>query len=340
MTSRRLPRGITRTSTGYRLTVRVHDRLWQKRYPASTPLDVLETKLKEAQKKHRAGRATQGPSGTLGADIATYLTAYFGDRPGRAERERHLTLWKVALGAETWRVQITREDVSRVLQGWRSAGLGAETCNKRRTALLALYNALDGKGGENPVRAVPKFRVQAPLPRALPYPLIEKALKKLPKCRTRARLKLMAYTGIRPVQLRSLTPEDWDDKKHTLLLRSTDKGRGTRPHRVPLSPEAQAALREFEDTDAWGSFTTAPMGRMWKAAIAKVKGLSPDAVPYDLRHSFGTQVYRSTGDVRVTKELLGHASIAMTERYTLAAIPERQTAAVGLAFPGKRKKGR
>jgi site-specific recombinase XerD len=75
---------------------------------------------------------------------------------------------------------------------------------------------------------------------------------------------------------------------------------------VPLSSPAQAVLREFDNLDAWGSFTWAPMARMWKKAAVSA-GLPDTVVPYDLLYSFGTGVYRSTGDIRVTQELMGHA---------------------------------
>jgi integrase len=324
----RYPRGISKRPEGWRISISVNGTIQQRSFPPDTPQTVVEAKLLEYRSRWTAGtRSAQ--DGTLGADVARYLNAFFGQRPGREERERHLELWIKALGRETWRREISREDVSRVLHGWRAA-FAADTCNKRRAALLAFYNAVDGKAGANPVRDVPKFRTMAPLPRGLSYTQIAKAFKKLPKCRTRARLKVMAYTGARPIQVRRLTPDDWDDKAHTLILHATEKGQGTKPHCVPLSAQAQAALREFEDTDAWGSFTMAPMGRMWKAAVTAA-GVKTATRVYDLRHSFGTAVYRSTGDVRVTKDLLGHSTIAMTERYTLSAIPERQRAAI-LAF--------
>lgn len=331
----RLPRGLTKTSQGWRVTVEAHGRRFSKRYPPHLTLEQASAKLLDARTKWTAGRLTD--SGTFSADVARYLSAYMGTSPARAERERHLKLWTAAFDATSGRADVTREDVSRVLQAWRSAGLSPETCNKRRTALLAFYNALDGKGGSNPVRDVPKFRVSPPLPRAVAYPLIVEALQQLPLCKTRARLKVMAYTGARPVQVRQITADDWDRKAKTLLLKSTAKGQGTRPYRIPLTAEGQKAMQEFEATDAYGSFTSAPMARMWKAAAEKAK--LPDwAVPYDLRHSFGTQVYRATGDIRATKELLGHASIKMTERYTLAAIPERQAVAVAAFNRAVRKR--
>jgi integrase len=126
------------------------------------------------------------------------------------------------------RSALTTDDVTRVLHGWRAAGLAAETCNKRRTALLALFHALDGRGGSNPVRQAPKFRAPDPLPRGLAYDQIEKALAQLPRCKTKARLTLMAYTGMRPGQIMRLTPDDWDHRLHMITVPGTAKGRGTR----------------------------------------------------------------------------------------------------------------
>lgn len=327
MPTTRLPRGLTRTAKGWRITIkRKGHPTFRKRFPPATAQPFVEQYLANMRRSLFAGRATSG-AGRFERDVERYIQSYFSSRPGREERERHLKLWVDALGRDTWRTAITRDDVSRVLQNWRSSGLTGETCNKRRSALLAFFNTLDGKGSVNPVRDVSKFRVVAPLPRGLDYGLIKRALKALPKCRSRARLKVMAFTGARPIQVRRLQPADWDDKAHTLLLRSTDKGRGTKAHTIPLSAQAQQAMREFEDTDAWGTFASAPIGRMWKKAAVAV-GLPADVRVYDLRHSFGTQIYRSTGDVHITKALLGHSSFAMTERYTLAAVPARQTQAI------------
>lgn len=323
----RFPKGMSRTPKGWRITIkRKGQRTYRKRFPPATDQAFVEKYLANLRRSLHAGRGNP-LAGRLEADVAAYLKNYFESRPGYEERKRHLRLWIEVLGADTWRNTITREDVSRVLQGWRGSGLSADTCNKRRAALLAFFNTVDGKGSVNPVRDVAKFRVSPPLPRGLDYGRIKMALNSLAKCRTRARLKVMAFTGARPVQVRRIQPEDWDDKANTLLLRSTDKGRGTKPHAIPLSPQAQQALREFENTDAWGAFASAPMGRMWKKAAMKA-GMPADVRVYDLRHSFGTEIYRTTGDLRITKELLGHSSFAMTERYTMAAIPERQTLAM------------
>jgi integrase len=110
---------------------------------------------------------------------------------------------------------------------------------------------------------------------------------------------------------------------------------------IPLSSQARKALKEFDALEAWGAFTWAPLGRMWKeawiAATLKKNRIAlrgtdlsgyTAPVPYDLRHSFGTAIYRATGDIQAARKLLGHSTLKMTERYTLAAVPDQQAAAI------------
>jgi integrase len=326
----RLPRGITKTDKGWRVSIRTRSGLFQKRFPASKTLEDIETALADARKKQKAGKAA-ALEGSLDADIARYLADHYKGRPGYAERERHLTIWKDELGAEMQRSDVTRDDIARVLNGWRASGLAADTCNKRRTALLALYHALDGRGGSNPVREIAKFRSPEPLARGLPFRLIERAFNGMQASKTKARLQVLAYTGIRPGQLMQLTPDHWDKTRRLLHVPGTAKGRGTKPYTLPLSPAATAALKAMDTESAWGKFQSAVMALVWKRAV-KRSHLPKGTVPYDLRHSFGTAIYRATGDLLATKELLGHASMKMTERYTRAAVPARQKIALQKAF--------
>ena len=39
--------------------------------------------------------------------------------------------------------------------------------------------------------------------------------------------------------------------------------------------------------------------------------------PYDIRHSYGTALYRVDDDTRLLKDVLGYSDTGMTERYTL-----------------------
>lgn len=337
----RYPKGISRSATGWRISLGPGGKTYRRHFPPSTPQATVETALLNARKT--LARDEPAHDGSLASEMQRYLLDHYTGKPGYDERDRHLSLWLVELGPQTQRDAITRDDVARVLNNWRASGLGADTCNKRRTALLALFNTLDGKGGSNPVRDVPKFRPPDPMPRGLAYDQIDKALRLLPACRTRARLSLMAYTGIRPAQMMRLTMDHWDHKNHVLTVPGTRKGHGTRPYVIPLCVQAREAMTEFDSTNAWGTFTWAPIGRMWREAwLSMLSGATRSQVRahpelyahittpvvYDLRHSFGTEAYRATGDLKAVKDLLGHASMRMSERYTLAAVPAQRLEAV------------
>ena len=107
------------------------------------------------------------------------------------------------------------------------------------------------------------------------------------------------------------------------------KGKRTKGQAVPLTSGGLDALRRFDELDCWGSFSTSSAWKSFQRACERI-GLS-GLRPYDLRHSFGSAVYAASGDLGATQHLLGHASRTTTDRYTLAAVPDRLRIAVGQA---------
>lgn len=132
----------------------------------------------------------------------------------------------------------------------------------------------------------------------------------------RAWLSLMAFGGLRCVEVSRLEVDDllWDDG----LVRV--HGKGDKERMVPMHEDVERALRSTP-LPSRGRLFRRPRGGPYPAAqISKevseyLSDLGISATAHQLRHWFGTNVYRTSHDLRVTQELLGHSSPTSTAIY-------------------------
>jgi len=146
--------------------------------------------------------------------------------------------------------------------------------------------------------------------------------------RDRAILELLYGSGLRVSEVTSLARDDLDlDGARVVVM-----GKGSKERRLPLSDFAVAALHAWlrsgrpllADARTEALFVNRkrkPMGpRDVRAMVHRYAGsLLPGrrVGPHTLRHSFATHLLEGGADVRVVQELLGHASVATTQIYTL-----------------------
>jgi len=143
--------------------------------------------------------------------------------------------------------------------------------------------------------------------------------------RARAILELLYATGIRCAELVGLDVGEIDlDARMVRVL-----GKGRKERIVLFGTSAQAALRSWLATRAElrpktdGVFINLRGGRLSDRSVralvsrrVKQVALTRRCSPHTLRHSFATHLLARGADLRAIQELLGHASLSTTQRYT------------------------
>ncbi|MGD1210596.1 MAG: tyrosine recombinase XerC [Candidatus Acidiferrales bacterium] len=155
--------------------------------------------------------------------------------------------------------------------------------------------------------------------------------------RDRAILELLYASGLRVSELAGLDLGDVDRRGQ--MLRVLGKGRKERV--VPYGAKAQAALEAYwpvrdeilahprTKPDAQAVFLNHLGGRLTARSVhsivkkyVRLANVNWDLHPHSLRHAFATHLLADGADLRAIQELLGHASLSTTQRYTQASIQQ------------------
>ncbi len=212
---------------------------------------------------------------------------------------------------------------------------------RKLAAVRSLYRFLVRRGmaKRNPATALRSPRTRRPLPQVLSVDDAFRVVESTDgppslSIRDRAVLELLYGSGLRVSELAGLDLRDTDLDAGVLRVR----GKGRKEREVPIGEMASDAIRRWlperlglrrpgspaSDDDALflGRYGRRLGVRQVQHMVARrsLSAAGRRVGPHALRHSFATHLLGDGADLRSIQEMLGHASLATTERYTHVSI--------------------
>jgi len=225
-------------------------------------------------------------------------------------------------------------DFRAYLAARRAAGLADSSVARAMSALKSFFHHLERSGGVgNPVVA----NVRAPRrPHSVPRPLSEAAAKAA--LEEVASLSEAPWVGRRDVALLTLLygcglrigeALGLDRRQAPRGEAMVIRGKGNKERLVPILPVVAEAVDDYLAACPFSLEPDDPLfvgvrGKRLQPGVVQKQvrrlrarlDLPETATPHALRHSFATHLLAGGGDLRTIQELLGHASLSTTQRYT------------------------
>lgn len=237
------------------------------------------------------------------------LTAYFRRKPGTEDR----------LDIEHLRSYIL-EMVQR--------GAASQTVHVHLNAIQFFYREICRV--RTPIN-IPYPKREGRLPVVLSHEEIERMIAVTPNEKHKLIIALAYGAGLRVSEVKDLLVRDIDFDRACIHIKS---GKGAKdrvtllPDRLMDSLRQLSVLKQGSDpvffSERGGKLTTETLQKVVQHALQKA-GITKDATFHSLRHSFATHLIENGTDIRFVQELLGHANIRTTQRYTHVTRPALRT---------------
>jgi len=288
----------------------------------------------------------------LGHAVEHFMEGYFSTRrlseKTRTGYKTDLAQLQRELGTHTPLSTIDADCLERWARDLRSSGYAPTSVRRKfaTTRVLFAYWVRKGSLNSSPLW---KIRLDLERQRLLPRSLTASDIKRMMEevwCRANsttrssrppradrflairnvAMLEIMFATGIRVGELTTLSCQDWRDDESAFLI----MGKGLR-QRLALLPDerSQRAMRIYLHHRVAMSlghdalFVNASGRKLSSQGVARVISITARdseikrrVTPHMIRHTTATLLLRCGADIRVVQEVLGHASIVTTQRYT------------------------
>ncbi len=219
-------------------------------------------------------------------------------------------------------------------------GLSAVTIRRKLAAVRGLFRFLlrEGVVAVNVARLVRTPKAPKTVPDVMTAEQVNtlidgvesRDLERPFPARDRAIFELLYGCGVRVAELSGLDLDDLDRAEHWIRVR----GKGRKERQVPLPGQAAAALDRYLAArpiarDQPAVFLNHRNGRLSVRGIRAIVKLyatllsgDPSIHPHSFRHAYATHLLADGADLRSIQELLGHARLSTTQKYTQVSLTD------------------
>ena len=235
---------------------------------------------------------------------------------------------------------VTGDDIRAYLHSLDQQGEKASSLARKLACVRSFFRFLvrEGQLPTNPTETLRSPKLPKPLPRVLTKDdaaaLMEFPTGQSPlSLRDRALLETMYSSGARVSEVVGINLDDLNERDGLVCLR----GKGRKERIVPIGDMALHAIREYRGSlklSAPSYHLSSPLflnhrgSRITTRSVARMVAryssrLATGAVsPHALRHSYATHLLDEGADLRSIQEMLGHASLSTTQKYTHLAMDQ------------------
>ena len=242
--------------------------------------------------------------------------------------------------------QVTKQHIRSYVAFLTTSKLARRSISRKKAALARYFGWLSRN---RKVKVDPTVGVKTPsdkgrLPKVLTAEQLRALLEHHPQEHPRWRhlrddavVEMLYGSGLRVSELCSLDVDSIDARRGIVRV----MGKGSKERQVPVSKPAVDAVRdwvklrhEVSVDDEFALFLNHRGKRITARDVRRLiddRAVSPTH-PHALRHTFATHLLDNGADLRAVQELLGHADVATTQRYTHVS-KERLKTAYGASHP-------
>ena len=175
----------------------------------------------------------------------------------------------------------------------------------------------------NPLIGIDRPRIKQQEVKYLKHNQVLRLIDSIEDIRDKLIVRTIYATGVRVSELCNINIEDIDFDEHTIRIR----GKGDKIRTVFIDDETLSELTKFIGNRIVGPLFVGQQGKhISSRAIQHIfKHYAPQGItPHKIRHSYASELYKRSKNLRVVQENLGHTSIKTTEIYLHTDIDERR----------------